>query len=186
MGTRQGHLLQYTFQQHATENKMELQLLQYDKNFSKKPINQIEVIEDNSLLFSLSDNVISVNDTSRHNFPLIHQAVRTKGANVFCLDIKRLSSLTGIFKYIIRLINYFSITIFNSYFLNYILEQITLTVRVCVAVKRKLQLYYWKRDEMLEFAPDIELNDIPKILAWTGNFICVGYKTEYCLFDVCY
>ncbi|CAO1435563.1 unnamed protein product [Diamesa tonsa] len=157
LGTRQGHLLQYTFQQHATENKMELQLLQYDKNFSKKPINQIEVIEDNSLLFSLSDNVISVNDTSRHNFPLIHQAVRTKGANVFCLDVKRLSSLT---------------------------EQITLTVRVCVAVKRKLQLYYWKRDELLEFAPDIELNDIPKMLAWTGNFICVGYKTEYCLFDI--
>ena len=89
-------MLQYTFQQHATESKMELQLLQYDKNFSKKPINQIEVIEDNSLLFSLSDNVISVNDTSRHNFPLIHQAIRTKGANVFCLDVKRLSSLTGI------------------------------------------------------------------------------------------
>lgn len=51
-------------------------------------------------------------------------------------------------------------------------------------MKRKLQFWYWKRDELLEFAPDIELNDIPKVLAWTGNFICVGYKTEYVLFDV--
>lgn len=57
-------------------------------------------------------------------------------------------------------------------------------VRVCVAVKRKLQFWYWKRDELLEFAPDIELNDVPKVLSWTGNFICVGYKTEYVLFDV--
>lgn len=36
----------------------------------------------------------------------------------------------------------------------------------------------------MEFSPDIELNDIPKVLAWTGNFICIGYKTEYVLFDV--
>lgn len=63
-------------------------------------------------------------------------------------------------------------------------DQITLVVRVCVAVKRKLQFWYWKRDELLEFAPDIELNDVPKVLCWSGNLICVGYKTEYVLFDV--
>lgn len=51
-------------------------------------------------------------------------------------------------------------------------------------MKRRLQFWYWKRDELLEFCPDIELNDIPKVLAWTGNLICVGYKTEYVLFDV--
>lgn len=37
---------------------------------------------------------------------------------------------------------------------------------------------------MLEFAPDIELNDVPKVLSWTGNLICIGYKTEYVLFDI--
>lgn len=136
---------------------MELQLLQYDKNFSKKPIVQLHVLEDYNLLYSLSDNVISINDISRHNFPLIHLASKTKGANAFAMDVQRTQSLT---------------------------DQITLVVRVCVAVKRKLQFWYWKRDELLEFAPDIELNDIPKVLAWTGNFICVGYKTEYVLFDV--
>lgn len=59
-----------------------------------------------------------------------------------------------------------------------------MVVRVCVAVKRKLQFYYWKRNELLEFAPDIELNDVPKVLSWFGNLICIGYKTEYVLFDI--
>lgn len=74
---------------------MELQLLQYDKNFSKKPILQLQVLEDYNLLFSLSDSVLSVNDISRHNFPLVHVAAKTKGANAFAMDIKRTQSLTG-------------------------------------------------------------------------------------------
>jgi Vam6/Vps39-like protein vacuolar protein sorting-associated protein 39 len=67
---------------------------------------------------------------------------------------------------------------------NTISEQITLVVRACVAVKRKLQLYYWKKDKLLDFGADIDLIDVPKIVAWTGNLICVGYKTEYVLYDV--
>lgn len=74
---------------------MELQLLQYDKNFSKKPILQLQVLEDYNLLYSLSDSVLSVNDISRHNFPLMHLAAKTKGANAFAMDIKRTQSLTG-------------------------------------------------------------------------------------------
>lgn len=94
LGTRQGHLLQYSFQP-SSDGKMELQLLQYDKNFSKKPILQLQVLEDYNLLFSLSDNQISINDISRHNFPLIHLAAKTKGANAFTMDIKRFQTLTG-------------------------------------------------------------------------------------------
>lgn len=74
---------------------MELQLLQYDKNFSKKPIVQLEVVEDYKLLFSLSDNVISINDISRHNFPMVHLATKTKGATCFAMNIQRTQSLTG-------------------------------------------------------------------------------------------
>jgi Vam6/Vps39-like protein vacuolar protein sorting-associated protein 39 len=75
---------------------MELQLLQYDKNFSKKPILQLQVIEDLNLLFSLTDNLISVNDISRHNFPLVCLAAKTKGANAFAMDVQRPQSLTGL------------------------------------------------------------------------------------------
>lgn len=53
-----------------------------------------------------------------------------------------------------------------------------------MAVKRKLQFYFWKKNELQEFAPDIELTDVPKVVSWTGNFICIGYKTEYVLFDI--
>lgn len=63
-------------------------------------------------------------------------------------------------------------------------DQITLVLRVCVVVKRKLQLYYWKKDELKVYAPDIDLIDVPKVVAWTGNLICVGYRSEYVLYDV--
>lgn len=91
---RQGHLLHYCFQA-SPDGRMELQLLQYDKNFSKKPILQLQVIEDYNLLFSLSDSVISIHDLARHNFPVIHLAAKTKGANAFAMDVKKTQSLTG-------------------------------------------------------------------------------------------
>lgn len=77
----------YSILPHPNDNKVDLQLLQYDKNFSKKPITQIEVISDYQLLFSLSDGIISVNDISRHTFPLVHVAPKTRGATVFALDV---------------------------------------------------------------------------------------------------
>ncbi|XP_053659003.1 vam6/Vps39-like protein [Anopheles marshallii] len=157
LGTRQGHLLMYSFETNAETNKLDLQLLQYDKNFSKKPITQIEVIPEYTLMFSLTDGLLNVNDFSRHGFPLIHSALRTKGANVFALDIKRSKSLTS---------------------------EIKIVCRVCVAVKRKLQCYYWKQDQLLTLDSEIDLNDVPKTVAWNNNFICVGYKTEYVLYDM--
>lgn len=157
LGTRQGHLLMYSVEQHPSENKMDLQLLQYDKNFSKKPINQIDVIPEYQMLFSLSDSIINVNDFNRHNFPLVHCAVKTKGANIFALDVQRSKSLTG---------------------------EMALVVRVCVAIKRRLLFWYWKHDKLIEFGEPIDLAEVPKALVWLNNTICIGYKTEYVLYDV--
>lgn len=157
LGTRQGHLLMYAVEQHTGEKKMDLQLLQYDKNFSKKPIVQIDIIPEYQLLFSLSDGLININDISRHNFPIVHSATKTKGASLFALDIKRSTSLTG---------------------------ETALVVRLCVAIKRKLQFWYWKHDKLLEFCQIIDLADIPKSLVWLENTICIGFKTDYILYDV--
>lgn len=55
---------------------------------------------------------------------------------------------------------------------------------MCVAVKRKLQLYYWKNNEFNSFDEDINLTDIPKALSWCQETICVGYKGEYSLYEV--
>lgn len=158
LGTRQGHLLMYSVSQNVEEKKMDLQLLQYDKNFSKKPITQIEVIPEYQLLFSLSDGLININDISRHNFPLVQSAVnKVKGATIFALDVNRSISLTG---------------------------ETVLVVRMCAAIKRKLQFWYWKHDKFLEFYDAIDLADIPKAMVWKENMICIGYKTEYILYDV--
>lgn len=157
LGTRQGHLLQYSIQSNPEEGKIDLQLLQYNKTFSKKPIVQLEVIPELKILFSLSDNTISVNDISKHNFPIIHVAIKTKGANVFAMDVQKSKSLTG---------------------------EMALVVRMCVAIKRKLQLWYWKYNQLLEYGKDIELTDVPRVMSWSGNSICIGFKTEYILYDI--
>lgn len=137
---------------------MELQLLQYNKNFSTKPIMQVDVVPDYQLLFCLIDSTISVYDISRNQTSLVHCATKTKGASLFALDVKRSISLTG---------------------------ETAIVCRMCVVVKRKLQLWYWKwkQHDLLSFAPDIDLSDIPKTILWSENTICVGYKTEYVLYD---
>lgn len=141
----------------GSSTQMVPQLLQYNKTFSDKPIVQIDVIPEYKLLFSLSNGIISVNDFSRHNFPLVHRAAKTKGATIFSLDIREHKSMTG---------------------------ETTLVVRMCAVIKRKLQLWYWKHDQFLEFAPDIDLTDVPRALLWYENTICIGFRTEYVLYDV--
>ncbi|XP_016892880.1 vam6/Vps39-like protein isoform X2 [Cynoglossus semilaevis] len=56
------------------------------------------------------------------------------------------------------------------------------TLRMCVAVKKKLQLYYWKDRDFHELQGDFGAPDIPKSMAWCGNSICVGFKRDYYLF----
>uniref|UniRef100_A0A8C7CW12 VPS39 subunit of HOPS complex n=1 Tax=Oncorhynchus kisutch TaxID=8019 RepID=A0A8C7CW12_ONCKI len=54
-------------------------------------------------------------------------------------------------------------------------------LRMCVAVKKKLQLYYWKDREFYELQGDFAAPDIPKSMAWCQNSICVGFKRDYYL-----
>lgn len=64
-------------------------------------------------------------------------------------------------------------------------DKIAVFVRMCVVVKRKLQLYYWKNNEFLQLLnDDISLKDIPKALSWCEETICVGFRGEYTLFKL--
>lgn len=74
---------------------MNLQILQYDKNFSKKLITQIDVIPEYQLLFSLTDGLVGIHDIARHNFSMVHSNASTKGASLFTLNVNRSTSLTG-------------------------------------------------------------------------------------------
>lgn len=157
LGTRQGHLLMYAVEQNTSECKMDLQLLQYDKNFSKKPITQIDVIPEYQLLFSLTDGLVGIHDIARHNFPIVHSNTNTKGASLFALNVNRSTSLTG---------------------------EIALVVRICVVIKRQLQFWYWKHDKLLPYRDPIQLDDTPKAVVWLENAICIGFKTDYIVYDV--
>lgn len=158
LGTRQGHLLMYAVEQNTADCKMDPQLLLYDKKFSDKPITQIDVIPEYRFLFSLTDGIISIHHITRHNnFQLVHTNSNTKGATLFGLNINRSTSLTG---------------------------EIVLVVRLCVVIKRQLQFWYWKHDKLLELRKSIQLDDTPKSVVWLDNAICIGFKTDYILYDV--
>lgn len=56
VGTCQGHLLMYSVSCRYGDQKPEVQLLRYNKNFSKKPVKQLAVVPEYQLLISLSGN----------------------------------------------------------------------------------------------------------------------------------
>ena len=62
-------------------------------------------------------------DMAVTNFPTISQVTRTKGTNLFALDVVRTKTLTG---------------------------EPAVAVRMVAAVRRKLQFYYWKHRKFHE------------------------------------
>ncbi|KAF5302308.1 hypothetical protein FQA39_LY10347 [Lamprigera yunnana] len=156
VGTRQGHLFMYRVVR-TPEDKYDVELMRYNKTFSKKAIQQLDVIPEHHLLVSLIDNVIQVHDINGSQFPIVYQATRTKGANIFTLDTQTQTSMTG---------------------------EKSVVVRLCVAVKRKLQLYYWKNNKFMDLIDDISLTDVPRALAWCQETLCVGFRGEYSLFEL--
>ncbi|KAK0163473.1 hypothetical protein PV327_007148 [Microctonus hyperodae] len=164
IGTREGHLLFYNVPLKSNEYG-KLELLRYSKNFSRRRMIQIDVVPEYNLLIILTDDIICVHDLNAVNIPLISQLPKTKGATLFALDIRRGESSTS---------------------------GANLTaVRLCVAVKRKLQLYYWKgnRNQFEELGinskNELTLPDVARELAWCGETLIVGFHgLSYTLIDV--
>lgn len=101
-------------------------------------VNQILSISDG---YYFLDNIICIHDLKSPTIHQICQLPKTRGATLFALDMQRTESLTG--------------------------EKNTV-VRLCVVVKRKLQLYYWKEKvkKFEDFLDELTVPDIPKELAW--------------------
>ncbi|CAH1953985.1 unnamed protein product [Acanthoscelides obtectus] len=155
VGTRQGQLCMYNLLR--TDEKCEVQLMRYNKSFSKKPVQQLEVIPDGSLLISLTDNLIQVHDLNAIHFTTLSQVQKSKGATLFALNTKKQTSMTG---------------------------EVSIIVRMAVVVKRRMQLYYLKNNEFFPLMNDISLNDIPKAMVWCQETICVGFKGEYAIIEL--
>ncbi|XP_064600177.1 vam6/Vps39-like protein [Liolophura sinensis] len=157
VGTKQGHLLLYKVKpaRGSGERKFEVSLERSNKSFAKKPITQLAAIPECYILISLSDNVISVHDLQ--SFTQITCVSKTRGATLFSADLQKHKSLSG---------------------------EVQPTLRLCVAVRRKLQMFYWKNRDFLELQSDLSLPDTPKCMAWCKDSICVSIKREYCLIKV--
>ncbi|XP_076052623.1 vacuolar protein sorting 39 [Oratosquilla oratoria] len=153
VGTKQGHLLMYSVTRGTTQ-RWQVTLLRSNKNFSRKPVTKVAVVPEHQILISLSDNIVSVHDLTVFNFPLLRTMTKTKGANVFELDVKHHISRTG---------------------------ETVVIVRLVVSVRRKLQLYYWKSRQFQELREELTLPDTPRALSWCKEAIAVAFKHEYWL-----
>lgn len=154
IGTRQGHLLMYNVKPVKDEDRFEVQLARSNKYFSKKPVLQMAAVPEFQILVCLSDNIISVHDMTVFNFQILSSISKTRGATLFALDKQKNVSLTGVEVF---------------------------TLRMCVVVKRKLQLFYWKNRGFHDMEPELSVPDVPKALVWCAEALCVGFKQEYCL-----
>lgn len=159
LGNRVGHLSQYSVQvRDDGEEQKVLQLLQYDKNFSKKNIVQIEVVPESRLLFSLSgEKQLNIHDISEHSFPLVYTEPKTRGATLFALHARTTVSTTG---------------------------EIAFDIRLCVVVKRKLQFYCFKKDSLEEIFKEIDLTDVPKTMCFMNDAVCLGFDSDYVIYKL--
>ncbi|KAL0117844.1 hypothetical protein PUN28_008917 [Cardiocondyla obscurior] len=158
IGTREGHLIMYNVPT-MFDDTHKLELLRHSKNFNKKRINQIDVVPEYNLLIILTDNIVCIHDLNSPNFQQICQLSKTRGATLFTLDVQSTESLTG---------------------------KKNTVVRLCVAVKRKLQLYYWKGKKFEEFKDfEITVPDIPRQLSWCGEKLILGFRgLSYMIYDL--
>ncbi|KAF1804913.1 CNH domain-containing protein [Mucor lusitanicus] len=159
IGTGVGQLLVYDTKEplFADDNQVpEVTLVQTIKQFSKKPIEQLDIIKEIDVLVSLSDGLVSLHDL--RTFELRMALGKTKGANLFAIQTMVEMSPE---------------------------EQIpVLTTRLAVAVRKKLFVFVWKDTEFYE-TKELNIPDRIKTMSWVGTTkICLGFSTEYALMDV--
>lgn len=156
IATKQGHLMKYKFaskrnvQLSSHELEIEIELVKSYKQFSKKPVTQVETVPELKIIITLSDGLIHVNDLDDLSIYQIIQ--KTKGATCFSTNLQTQMTLTGEVQYMLRM---------------------------CVVVKRKIILLYWKNKNFHEMSKEINLNDQPRTIVWCSESLFIGYKSEY-------
>ncbi|CDS07231.1 hypothetical protein LRAMOSA01180 [Lichtheimia ramosa] len=158
IGTAVGQLLVYDIKEPlvADDNEVpEVTLVNTVKNFSKRPIEQLDIIKEIDCLVSLSDGLVSLHDL--RTFDLRMTLAKTKGANMFAIQTMVERSKDHI---------------------------PVLTTRLAVALRKKLLVFVWKDTEFYE-TKELNIPDRIKAMSWVGNTkICLGFATEYALMDV--
>lgn len=129
---------------------MDIELVHSYKQFSKKPVAQVEIIPELKIIITLSDGLIHINNLD--DLSLYQVIQKTKGATYFATNLQIQRTLTG--------------------------EKQSM-LRMGVVVKRKIILLYWKNKNFHEMSQEVVLNDQPRTLAWCSESLFIGYRSEY-------
>ncbi|GES94690.1 vam6/Vps39-like protein [Rhizophagus clarus] len=84
-GTASGALYIYEVKEPLEDKELKVDVSGTFKNFSKRPVEQLDIIEKIDMLISLSDGYVNIYDL--HTFELQSQLTKTRGANIFAIDI---------------------------------------------------------------------------------------------------
>ncbi|KAH8419148.1 hypothetical protein KR222_006707 [Zaprionus bogoriensis] len=154
LGTKSGQLIMY-----SVDEKTGVDMPMFNKNFSKKPITQMEVVPAENLLFVLTDNMIHVCDISQieNNFEFLDRSAESKGCTLFTMDVDTRKSTTG---------------------------ELATFIRIACAIKRRMVFFFWKKNKLSSLELVIDLVDVPKAMCWINQTVCVGYKGEYVIYNI--
>lgn len=154
LGTKSGQLIMYSVGEHTN-----VDMRMFSRDFSKKPITQMEVVAVENLLFVLTDSMIHVCDISQieNNFEIIERSIDTRGCTLFTMDVDTRKSTTG---------------------------ELATFIRIGCAIKRLLVFFFWKQNKLDSLELVIDLIDVPKAMCWVNQTVCVGYRDEYVIYDV--
>ncbi|KAK0653221.1 Vam6/Vps39-like protein [Lasiodiplodia hormozganensis] len=132
-------------------------LLREVEKFSRRPVQQLAMIKESSILVSLSDNYVSIYDL--HTYELQERLEKTKGAATFAVTSNIVKDpSTGI---------------------------PSIVSRLAVAVKRRIILWSWQDMELMEDTAEITLISTVKSLTWaTGTKIVAGMDPGFVMVDI--
>eukprot|EP00038_Savillea_parva_P002865 m.118520 g.118520 ORF g.118520 m.118520 type:complete len:956 (+) comp10983_c0_seq4:278-3145(+) len=163
IGTSKGQLLVYNVPHRQESGRFKVDLQETKKGFSKKPINQLNVVEEFSVLLSLSDGFVNVHDLTTYQE---HGRIeRSKGCTVYAIDVQdRMDPSADTHR---------SADTRQQ-------SPVSLKLRLVVVIRRKLIIFEWVH-QAVQFREvrEINLPHTPETVQWAGNNIIVGLKKEY-------
>mmetsp|Transcript_10447 Transcript_10447/g.26817 ORF Transcript_10447/g.26817 Transcript_10447/m.26817 type:complete len:994 (-) Transcript_10447:2337-5318(-) len=168
IGTSKGQLLVYNVPHRQESGRFKVDLQETKKGFSKKPINQLNVVEEFSVLLSRSDSFVYVHDLTTYTE---HTRIeRSKGCTLYAIDVQDRQDATA-----------------DTHRSAETRQQspVTLKLRLVVVIRRKLIVFEWVH-QAVQFREvrEINLPHTPDAVQWAGDNIIVGLKKEYLLANV--
>ena len=120
-------------------------------------------------------------------FSLICTINKTRGASLFAVDLQKQTSLSGEFQYTLRM------CVAVGRRLQVFLKQRTWWYLISIPLAHwisylshfyNLQWYYWKNRDFHELHHDIGLIEVPRVISWCKDSLCVGFRREYHMVEV--